>query len=304
MNATQKKTVLDILTGFRDNDIESSGTKRSLTATIKKVQAGSIVAVDGVTAALNATADKATIDTDAKTLRDVVKRIAKLTAPARQTAVKAVKATGAQSGKGTAKKAAVKAVQTGDAGTVTVRTNGRKPSPTKVRKLVSDADEYQTVIDDLAQLGIKAALNDGPDGLSANFDRAGYHYRIWSPTFNSSGEDEGWVITYNDDPSSNDDTYVDQPLKSNVDVVVWIAEDLGIELPKPTAKRQAPRPAERKTAIVNSTAIGTYVNAARVALETGRNIAEQVGGQDRDTMQLFQQLIETTASLRQLVDGE
>jgi hypothetical protein len=304
MNAATKKTTIGILTELRDTKVVGAGVKRSLTATIKKIDSGDIRDMFGVAAALNATADRPlTVPQDADTLRSVALTAGKGTKPV-QTPVKATKATAAGSGKGTARKTAVKAVQTGPAGTVTVRAGGRAPSPRKVKRMISDADVFRTVIDLLAFNNVKHRLDDDPtNGVTLVIDHNGWIYKVWSPDGNANGE--GWVIGYVELAGSDDLTYAEPMLATADDVNAWLADDLGLK--RPRGKRAAaPVPtATRRQATAHDKTVSTMVNAARVAMETARNMAEgSPEPHDPATMALFQSIIDAQVQLRRIMDGD
>lgn len=325
MNAATKKTTIGILTELRDTKITGSGVKRSLTATIKKVEAGAIIDMHGVAAALNAAADKPlTIPQDAETLRSVA-LVASAPAEKPRTAskavAKAVKQTPAERVRAAAAKpetvtkpvekvvkrstAGKAAKDTSDTVTAYVGTIGGKKLTAKYSK--SEAvGIYKPVFDVLASNGLEPVLNYGPDGVAIHFTAlAGdnsWDYQVWAPKWNVSGEDEGWVIGFTPDAGSVDPEYVDTTLTTPDDVLSWLIDDL--QLDRAAYELHKAAQPTRTVAVAQNKAVASVVNASRVLMEQARNVAENLGTQNADTMALFQTIIEAQASLRQLLDGE
>lgn len=106
---------------------------------------------------------------------------------------------------------------------------------------------YAPVIDFLLYNGISAVVQRDKAGSHLIFDASGYAYAVWAPEWNANGPAEGWVIQYNDDPASKDPGYAEPMLATESDVIEWLAEDLGLEIPKPKpVKRTAKKTSTTK----------------------------------------------------------
>jgi hypothetical protein len=161
-----------------------------------------------------------------------------------------------------------------------------------------DASPYDRIAELLNFNKIGTRVNVGPDGDRLMFDAAGFAYDVWAPEWNASGPAEGWVVTYNDDPASNDPGYAEPMLATDDDVMAWLIEDLSLAKPKRTQKA-------RKVAV---NAVETATDAKAQGQDTAKRLvsshlvtimsnataaieyAEQYGGIDADVIKALRDM--------------
>lgn len=128
-------------------------------------------------------------------------------------------------------KPADKPVATKKAATGTRASNSRKSGAVVTLEAPDQEAVYEPLSDFLSYNEIGSRIERDMTGSRLSFDAAGFAYDVWAPTWNANGPDEGWVIQFNDDPSSNDPGYAEPMLSTMADVIGWLAEDLSLPMP-------------------------------------------------------------------------
>jgi hypothetical protein len=116
-----------------------------------------------------------------------------------------------------------------------------------------DASVYDDLETWLAKNDIGSRVNRDLANVRLTFDAAGYTYDVIASQWNANGPGEGWVIQYNEDPSSSDPEFVDDKLRTVMDVASWLKKDLGLKVPFVKSRTVKPtEPVSNPTADVSS----------------------------------------------------